>query len=442
MCGGKYDFLAIPTSLGKCRHPPARLVSGSEKVRKKCALLAHKERNVIVKGLSAICCSVWLVCCTCALTYAESKEPLRVGAVFSLKGRSAAIGNANKNTVQLVERQVNQTGGINGYPLQIIMEDDQTLEGAAKTAVKKLIETDRVVAIVGPCTSGNSMAVKAMCEKAGVPMVSSAAAQAIVEPAEESRYIFKTPQRDSHAVQRILEQIKQMGITKIAVISEATAFGKQGRELLKELAPKFGIEIGADETFRPSATSMVTQLKKIQNSGVGAVINWSVLPTQTVIPKEMKKLGMNLPLFFSHGFGSPKNLELCGSACEGAMFPQGRLPVAELLPDDHFHKLVLVEYRQSYQRPFNEPANTFGAQAYDAIWLIVNAMKKQKITPSMEVSKARLLIRDGIEGTAGWVGTGGVFNMSQTDHVGLDKDRSLELLQVSGGRIVPLQSNK
>jgi branched-chain amino acid transport system substrate-binding protein len=390
------------------------------------------------RHLIAVCCGVLLVCWTCVSAFAEPNPPLRVGAVFSITGRNSAIGKANKNTVLMVAEQVNKAGGINGFPLEVIMEDDLTLQSAAKAAVTKFIETDKVLAVVGPCISGNSLAVKAKCESAGIPMVSSAAAQAIVEPVEQSKFIFKTPQRDSHAVLRILEQIKDMGITKIAIISETTPFGKQGREHLRQLAPKLGIEIGADETFGPTTVTMVPQLQRIQAGGVGAVVNWSVLPTQTVVPREMRKLGINLPLFHSHGFGSPKNLQLCGPACEGVMFPQGRLPVAELLPDGHFHKRMLVEYRQAYKKAFGKQATTFGAQGHDAIWLIVNAMKKKKITPFMEVAKARLLIREGIEETAGWVGACGVFNMSPTDHVGLDKDRSLDMLAVRGGKIVPL----
>ncbi len=358
-----------------------------------------------------------------------------------MTGRNAAIGKVNKNTVSMIAEQVNKAGGINGYPLEVLVEDDLTIESGAKAAVKKFIETDNVLAVVGPCTSGNSLAVKSMCEAARIPMVSSAAAEAIVEPVEESKFIFKTPQRDSHAAMRILEQIKDMGITKIAIISETTPFGKQGRDHLRHLAPTLGIEIGVDETFGPTTVTMVPQLRRIKASGVGAVVNWSVLPTQTIVPREMKKLGMHLPLFHSHGFGSPKNVQVCGPVCEGIIFPQGRLPVAELLPEGHFHKRVLVEYQQAYQERFGKPATTFGAQGYDAIWLVVNAMKKKNITPLMDVAKARLLIRDGIEQTSGWVGAGGVFNMSPTDHVGLDKDRSLDMLTVKSGRIVPLSKD-
>ena len=183
-----------------------------------------KKRSVVAIGLGVLLFSISSI-----LAYADSKPPLRIGAVLSLKGRNVGIGRANKNTILMVVNKVNESGGINGFPVEVIVEDDMGFLSGAKAAVTKLIETDKVLAIVGPCTSGNSMAVKGICEKARTPMVSSAAASAIVEPAEESRFIFKTTQRDTHAMLRILEMIKDMGITKIAVISETTRFGKQGR---------------------------------------------------------------------------------------------------------------------------------------------------------------------------------------------------------------------
>ncbi|MFH0821769.1 MAG: ABC transporter substrate-binding protein, partial [Pseudomonadota bacterium] len=340
---------------------------------------------MIKRYLQVFSCSLLLVVSGLCCAFGETKPTLKIGAVFSVTGKGSPIGIPNKNAVLMVVRQINSRGGINGSPVEILLEDDQTLESVALSAVDKLINKDKVLAIVGPCTSGNSLAVKAACEKARVPMVSSAAAEAIVEPAEDSKFIFKTTQRDSHAVLRILEQIKAMGITKIAVISETTPFGKQGLSHIRQLAPTLGIEIVVDETFGSTTTSMLPQLKKIRESGAGAVVNWSVLPTQTIIPREMSKLGINLPLFHCHGFGTPKNVELCGTACEGIYFPQGKLPIADRLPDDDIQKTVLTDFSKAYQLEFGEPATTFGAQAYDAILLTINAIKKKSIKPSMEI---------------------------------------------------------
>jgi branched-chain amino acid transport system substrate-binding protein len=270
-------------------------------------------------------------------------------------------------------------------------------------------------------------------------MVSCAAAQAIVTPPESSRFIFKTPQLDSHVVMRILEQARKMGIRKIGMMTDNLPFGQQGRKQLEQHAKEIGIEIVADETYGPSTTNMTPQLEKIQASGAGAIVNWSAAPVQTIVPKNMKTLGMKTPLFFSHGFGNPKYLSAVAEVGEGIMFPAGRLLGVDALSRDHFQSKVIRDYKTAYETKYGTGISTFGGHAYDALWLVVNAIKAKNVTPDMDLNQARQLIRDGIEETKGWVGTAGRFNMSPEDHTGLDKDGSLEMFVVTkGGKVVPL----
>jgi len=272
-------------------------------------------------------------------------------------------------------------------------------------------------------------------------MVSCAAAEAIVKPIEESLFIFKTPQLDSHVVVKILEQIKKMGITKIAVMSESLPFGQLGQKQLKNFGGEMGVEIVADETYGPSDTNMTAQLRKISESGAEAVVNWSIVPAQSIVPKDMKALGMKIPLFQSHGFGNVKYIEAAGDAAEGIMFPSGRLLLTNWLPADHFQKKVLWNYKFDYESRYGPHVSTFGGHANDAMRLEIRAIWDKKVTPTMDLTKARQLIRDGLEETKDWVGTAGRFNMSPTDHTGLDKDGSLEMLYVDrGGKIVPLSA--
>jgi branched-chain amino acid transport system substrate-binding protein len=265
--------------------------------------------------------------------------------------------------------------------------------------------------------------------------VSCAAAKKIVDPI--AKYVFKTPQLDSHVAIRIFEQMKKMGIKKVGIITGTTGFGKAGRKQLKKYAKKMGFKIVADETYAPSDTDMTAQLKKIQSAGAQAVVNWSIVPAQSIVPKNMKQLGMKIPLFQSHGFGNPKYIKAAGAAAEGIIFPAGPILVADTLPASHWHKKVLEAYKKAYESKYGPPVSTFGGHAYDALWIVINAMKKAKVTPDMDLQKARDLIRDQIEKTHGFVGIHGVFNMSPTDHCGLDKDKSLEILTVKNGKIVP-----
>ncbi len=130
----------------------------------------------------------------------------------------------------------------------------------------------------------------------------------------------------------------------------------------------------------------------------------------------MKQLGMSIPLFLSHGFGNPKYIQAAGEAAEGIIFPAGRLLVVDSLPADHFQKKLLSDYKAEYEKLYSPPVSTFGGHAYDALWLVINAIKAKKVTPDMDLAKARQLIRDGVEETKDWVGTAGKFNMTAKDH--------------------------
>ena len=370
---------------------------------------------------------------------AQEARTLKIGAIFSVTGGASLLGDPEKKTVQTIVDKVNETGGVNRHPIEMVIEDDQSDATKAVSAAQGLIYRDRVLAIVGPSTSGSSLAIKSICEKARIPMVSCAAAEAIVTPIEESKFIFKTPQKDSHVVMKIMDQLSKMGITKIAILSETLPFGQLGRKLLQEQAQAKGIEVVGDETYGPSDTDLAPQIQKIAAAQPQAVVNWSIVPAQSIVPKEMKRQGMMMPLFQSHGFGNPKYIEAAGDAAEGIIFPAGRLLIVDSLPRNHPQLRTLWTYKYEYEQSYGASASTFGGHAYDAIRLVIKALRDKQIAPDMPVAKARELIRDGIEETKDWPGTAGRFNMSQTDHNGLDKDDSLEMIYVDkGGRLIAL----
>ena len=356
------------------------------------------------------------------------KEPYKVGAIFAITGPAAWLGTPERNTVKMIEEQINMSGGINGHPLEIIIEDTVGDPTRAVTAVKKLITKDKVLAIVGPSRSGTTLAVIPIVEEAKVPLISCAAAEAIVIPVKT--WVFKTPQKDSDAAVRIYEYIKKQGISKIAIITGTTGFGDQGRKQLKKFAPEFGITIVADETYGPKDTDMTAQLTKIKASEAQAVVNWSIVPGQVIVAKNMRQLGMKIPLFQSHGFGNIKYAQMAGEAGEGIIFPCGRLLCVDTLPDNHPQKEVLAKYKKEYEAKYNEDVSTFGGHAWDALQIIIAALKA--------VGPDRTKIRDYIENTKNFVGTGGIFNFSPEDHNGLTKE-GFEMLTVKNGKFVMLK---
>lgn len=372
---------------------------------------------------------------------AAEKKPYMIGAVFSVTGGASFLGEPERNTAKMIEEWVNAAGGINGHPLQIIIEDTKTDASQAVLAVRKLLEKDKVIAIVGPSTSGESMAVVPIMEKAKTPLVSCAAALSIVTPKSEleriikaptfempkkqNKWIFKTPQTDTSAVEMIYEHMKKKGISRVAIITVTDGFGNFGRQELTRVAPVYGITLIADERYGPKDSDMTAQLTKIKGTDAQAVINWSVGPPQVIVTKNWKQLSMTIPLYQSHGFGSKRNIELAGGAAEGVLCPLGRLVVAEKIKPDNPQKPIIMKYKTEYEKRFKADVSTFGGHAYDAIMMLSDALKA--------VGPNKGKIRDYLETKIkNWPGTGGVFNMSPQDHTGLQKD-AFEMIVVKNG---------
>jgi len=361
----------------------------------------------------------------------KEKESYKIGAMFAITGAASWLGEPERNTVQMIADEVNAAGGINGHLLELVIEDTEGKEDKTVNAVNKLIELDKVLAIIGPSRSGTTMAVVPIIKTAEVPLVSCAAAEAIVTPVEERHWVFKTPQKDSDAAIRIYEHMQSKGISKVALITGTTGFGDQGRKQLQKYAAEMGFTVVADETYAPAATDMTPELTKIRNTDAEAIVNWSIVPAQSLVAKNMRQLGMTIPLYQSHGFGNVKYAQAAGEAGEGIIFPAGRLLVADTLPDDHPQKEVLAEYKKAYEEKFpGEDISTFGGHAADALWIVIEALKK--------AGPDKAKIRDEIEKIQKFVGTGGIFNFSATDHNGLKKD-AFEMLTVKDGKFALLE---
>ncbi|MFP4573335.1 MAG: ABC transporter substrate-binding protein [Desulfobacterales bacterium] len=363
-----------------------------------------------------------------ATLQAGEKEAYHIGGVFSITGSAAWLGEPERNTVEMIAEEINASGGINGRKLVLHIEDTQGSNTRAVNAVRKLIKKDKVCAIIGPSRSGTSLAAVPVVEKAEIPMLSCAAAASITNPPEERRWVFKMGQNDSDAVRKIYEHLNDNGIGKVGILTGTTGFGDAGRTQLKELADEYGIDIVADETYGPGDTDMTAQLIKIRKTEAGAVINWSIVPAQSIVPKNMKQLNMDIPLYQSHGFANYKYAEAAGEAAEGSIFPSGRIMATETVPDDHPQKKALEGYKQDYESTYNEKVTTFGGHAYDAIWIIARALEKVGDNPEK--------IRDAIENIE-FVGVSGVFRFSKDDHCGLDKE-AFEMITIKDGDFVVL----
>ena len=386
--------------------------------------MSMRLMKITVVLVMAACLS-FLGCKKQAETPAKAEmPPIKVGAIFSVTGPASFLGAPEKRTAETAVDKVNRAGGIDGRMVELIVKDSGGKPENAISMAKQLIDEDKVLAIIGPSTSGETMAIKNICQEGKTILLSCAAAEDIVNPV--ASYVFKTPQKDSDAARRIFETMKAKGISKVGVIVSNAGFGMAGKAQLEKLAPDSGITIAISEVYDKQDTDLTGVLTKVKGQNVQAVINWSIVPAQGLVAKNMKQIGLDVPLFQSHGFGNIKYVQAGGEAANGTIFPCGRLLVADVLPDDHPQKAVLLEYKNDYEGRYEEDASTFGGHAYDALLILFEAIRKAGSTDPETV-------RASIETLKGVVGTGGIFNFSPEDHNGLGMD-AFEMLTVKDGK--------
>ena len=358
------------------------------------------------------------------------EEPIKVGAFLSVTGPAAFLGDPEQKTLEMYVERINAAGGVAGRKLQLVVYDDGGDAEKARTFTKRLIEQDKVDVIVGGSTTGTTMAAIPLVDQAQTPFVSLAGAVGIIEPVK--KWVFKTPHTDRMACEKIFADMRARKISKVALISGAGGFDKSMRAECLKVAGTYGIEVIADETYGAGDTDMTAQLTKIKGtSGVQAVLNAGFGQGPAIVTKNYKQLGIAVPLYQSHGVASKEFIKLAGDAAEGVRLPAAALLVADILPAGDPQKAVVVAYARAYEGKYKSDVSTFGGHAYDGLMLVVEATKRAGGTDKAKV-------RDQLEATHGYVGTGGVVTMSAADHMGLDLT-AFRMLEVRNGNWVLIQ---
>lgn len=351
-------------------------------------------------------------------------DSIKIGAVLSVTGGASFLGDPEKRTLELYIDRLNAKGGVLGRKLELTVYDDGGAADKAASFAKRLISSDEVDIIIGGSTTATTMAVVPLVEKAETPFISMAGAVVIIDPVK--KWVFKTPHTDRLAAEKVFADMKRRGITKIGLISENAGFGKSGHDQTVLVAPQFGIEIVADETYAPKDADTTAQLTKIRNTpGVGAVFNFGFGQGPAVVTRNFAQLGLTLPFYQSHGVASKEFIKLVGDAGEGIRLPASSLAIVEHLKDGDPQKPVVQAFVKAYEEAFKAEASTFAGYAYDALFLAVDAMTRAGSTDKAKV-------RDALEQTRAFAGTTGVFTMSATDHMGLS-DSSFHMVKISKG---------
>jgi branched-chain amino acid transport system substrate-binding protein len=354
-------------------------------------------------------------------------EPIKVGALLAVTGPAALLGAPEARTLEMRVQELNAKGGVGGRPIQLVLKDTGGSPEKAVSFARQLIEEEKVFAIIGPSTSGESMAVKGIAEEGKTLLLSLAAAEAIVNPVLP--HVFKVAPKDSLAVELIFQRMQRMGIARLGLLSSNTGFGKGGKEQVERLAPQYGISLTVNEVYDKNATDLTAEVVKMKAAGVQALLNWSIEPAQSIVLKNARQIQLAVPFFQSHGFANVQYARAAGSAAEGVIFPASRIVVADQLPAGNPQKAVVEAYRKAYEARYKEDVSTFGGHAWDAFGILVKAIE--------QVGPDRVKVRAAVEEMKGFVGTAGIFNFSPADHNGLDIG-AFELCTVRSGRFAPL----
>lgn len=356
----------------------------------------------------------------------DSSGPIKIGAVLDITGAGASLGVPERKTLELLTKQLNEAGGVNGRQIELIVEDNQSTEDGAAKAMNEMI-SKKVDIVLGASRTGPRLAMRPVAESSKTPMISLAANAKIVEG---STWVFKTAQNDAVVLENIIDHAETKGWKTIGLLRDSSGFGEGVAEMLTDLGKPRGISVTRVEKFAPDANDFTAQMINIRNAKADMNLIWGIPPAAGLAQQAYRQLNITAPVLQSHGIGNQVFLDTAKGSADGLVAPLGRLLVADQLPDSDPQKNVLTKFLADYQSAYNEKPSTFAGHAYDAFQLAVDAFKA--------VGTDKQKVRDHLERVDGFVGITGVYKMTPEDHSGLSK-QALVLVTVSGGKWQLLQ---
>ena len=285
-------------------------------------------------------------------------------------------------------------------PVKILVQDTEGKGDVAVQVVKKLIDDEKVIAIIGPTTSAEAMALIPVVQEAQVTMISMASSSSIVKPVAERKWVFKVAQSNEHTAPWQVKYAKAKGLTKIANIYVNNAYGEDGAAAIRETAKTEGLEIVLEETFEAGDTDMTAQITKIKASNAQAVLVTAIPPAAAIFTKQYRELGASLPLIHNSGIGMQSFIDLAGASnAEGVIFPIGKLVATDALANDDPQKPVLTKFMADYKAATGKQPSQFAAHGLDSIQIVLQVLKTLPDGLSLQDQRGKL--RDGIEGVEG-----------------------------------------
>ena len=362
----------------------------------------------------------------CAATLAHAD--VNVGVTLSATGPAASLGIPQKNTIALMPTS------IGGQKINYIVLDDASDTTVAVSNTRKLITESKVDVILGSTTTPNSLAMIDVVAEAQTPMISMAASARIVEPVDaKKRWVFKTPQNDIMMSLAIATSMANAGVKTVGFIGFADAYGEGWYGEFNKVAALKGLKVVASERYARTDTSVTGQVLKLVAANPDAILI-AASGTPAVLPQRtLKERGYAGVYYQTHGVANNDFLRVGGKDVDGTYLPAGPVLVASQLPGNHPVRAGAEEYVKRYEAAYGKGSvSTFGAHAWDAgrLMAVAAAQALKKAQPG--TPEFRIALRDALENTKELHGAHGIFNMSPTDHLGLDQ-RARVMVKIENG---------
>ncbi len=381
------------------------------------------SRNRIMLIAAALVFAVALLAAGCDSAAKAGK--FKIGAILSLSGPAAPLGQSEQRSINLLKTQLGKTG-INGTPAEFIILDDESDPAKATTAANRLITQEKVCAIIGCSSTGSTLAIMPGVQKAMIPVVAMAAGTNVTQPPQ--MWVFSVAPGDALVVQRILMYFKnEMKIQRIAILHDSNAYGTGGADEVKAQAPRYNVTVVADESYGSADTDMTAQLTKIGSTNAQELLVWGTNPGPASVARDMQQLGMKLPFVGSSGIANQTFIQLAGSAANGVVFAASRLILPSTIPAGSRWAKSVNSFSAAYKTAYKMDIDTFAAYGWDASNMIVNAIKS--------VGGDSAKIQAKIQSLVDYPGVDGVFTYSETNHAGLKAD-ALVMVKIENGQWV------
>lgn len=375
-----------------------------------------------MKLLQTFClgAAAWLAAAQMA---AAQNEPLKIGAILAISGPASVYGSPAEKGLKLIANQLTDRK-LAGHPVTLTVYDTEGNSTKAVQLFRRLVDNDEVDVVLGPSTSGESLAIVPVANQLKIPNLTYGGAEPITSPVTPQ--VFALSPTDRLVVEMLLDTAKTRGTRKLGLLYSQDGFGQSGGNLVQKLASTFGVELVAVETFSPQDTNMTPQLLRIRDKSPDAIIVWSANPGPTITLKNAAELGIKTPFFLSYANASLSFLQQTGTAAEGAYVAALPIVAPDTLPDSDARKAPMVEFAKKYQAAYGAPPDQTSGHALDSFMWLEIALK------SIKGPLTRSSLRDALESTK-MCGADGCRELTPTDHRGLDKS-SLVLMQARNGK--------